>query len=126
MRRRWLLALYQVVAEEQALAAGEDPAAAVCARRDDAERHHQGVPLRGTYVFPPGPSMRLLTDAVTYTVREIPKWNPTNICSYHLTGGGRDAGAEIAYAMSTAIAVLGQVRDWQRRRNLPHQSDILA
>ena len=108
----WLLALYQVVAEEQALAAGEDPAAAVRAlagtTQNDIIKEYLS---RGTYVFPPGPSMRLLTDVVTYTVRAIPKWNPTNICSYHLQEAGATPVQEIAYAMSTAIAVLGQVRD---------------
>ena len=108
----WLLALYQVVAEEQALAAGEDPAAAVRAlagtTQNDIIKEYLS---RGTYVFPPGPSMRLLTDVVTYTVREIPKWNPTNICSYHLQEAGATPVQEIAYAMSTAIAVLDQVRD---------------
>ena len=108
----WLLALYQVVAEEQALAAGEDPAAAVRAlagtTQNDIIKEYLS---RGTYVFPPGPSMRLLTDVVTYTVRAIPKWNPTNVCSYHLQEAGATPVQEIAYAMSTAIAVLDQVRD---------------
>ncbi|MCA0178135.1 MAG: protein meaA [Actinobacteria bacterium] len=108
----WLLALYQVVAEEQAVAAGEDPAAAVRAlagtTQNDIIKEYLS---RGTYVFPPGPSMRLLTDVVTYTVRAIPKWNPTNVCSYHLQEAGATPVQEIAYAMSTAIAVLDQVRD---------------
>ncbi len=66
---------------------------------------------RGTYVYPPGPSLRLITDMVTYTVREIPKWNPINICSYHLQEAGATPVQEIAYAMSTAVAVLDAVRD---------------
>jgi len=108
----WLLALYQVVAEEQALAAGEDPAEAVRAlagtTQNDIIKEYLS---RGTYVFPPGPSLRLITDMVAYTVAEIPKWNPINICSYHLQEAGATPVQEIAYAMSTAIAVLDAVRD---------------
>ncbi|WP_245735637.1 protein meaA [Pedococcus cremeus] len=108
----WLLALYQVVAEEQAEAAGEDPAAAVRAlagtTQNDIIKEYLS---RGTYVFPPGPSLRLITDMVAYTVADIPKWNPTNICSYHLQEAGATPVQEIAYAMSTAIAVLDAVRD---------------
>ena len=66
---------------------------------------------RGTYVFPPGPSLRLITDMIAYTVTEIPKWNPINICSYHLQEAGATPVQEIAYAMCTAIAVLDAVRD---------------
>jgi (2R)-ethylmalonyl-CoA mutase len=108
----WLLAMYQVVAEEQAAAAGGDPAAAIRklagTTQNDIIKEYLS---RGTYVFPPGPSMRLLTDVVTYTVREIPKWNPTNVCSYHLQEAGATPVQEIAFAMSTAIAVLDAVRD---------------
>ena len=108
----WLLAMYQVVAEEQAEAAGEDPTAAVHrlsgTTQNDIIKEYLS---RGTYVFPPGPSMRLLTDVVTYTVREIPKWNPTNVCSYHLQEAGATPVQEIAFAMSTAMAVLDAVRE---------------
>jgi (2R)-ethylmalonyl-CoA mutase len=108
----WLLALYQVVAEEQAEAAGEDPAAAVRAlagtTQNDIIKEYLS---RGTYAFPPAPSMRLITDMIAYTVSEIPRWNPTNICSYHLQEAGATPVQEIAYAMSTAIAVLDAVRD---------------
>ncbi|HEY7719939.1 MAG TPA: protein meaA [Pedococcus sp.] len=108
----WLLALYQVAAEEQAIAAGEDPAAAVHAlagtTQNDIIKEYLS---RGTYVFPPGPSLRLITDMVAYTVAEIPTWNPINICSYHLQEAGATPVQEIAYAMSTAIAVLDAVRD---------------
>ncbi len=108
----WLLALYQVVAEEQAEAAGEDAAAAVRAlagtTQNDIIKEYLS---RGTYAFPPAPSMRLITDMIAYTVSEIPKWNPTNICSYHLQEAGATPVQEIAYAMSTAIAVLDAVRD---------------
>ncbi len=108
----WLLALYQVAAERQAEAAGEDPADWVHAlagtTQNDIIKEYLS---RGTYVFPPAPSLRLITDMVAYTVREIPKWNPINICSYHLQEAGATPVQEIAYAMSTAVAVLDAVRD---------------
>ena len=108
----WLLALYQVTAERQAEAAGEDPADWVHAlagtTQNDIIKEYLS---RGTYVFPPAPSLRLITDMVTYTVREIPKWNPINICSYHLQEAGATPVQEIAYAMSSAVAVLDAVRD---------------
>jgi (2R)-ethylmalonyl-CoA mutase len=66
---------------------------------------------RGTYAFPPAPSMRLIADMIAYTVEHVPKWNPINICSYHLQEAGATPVQEIAYAMSTAIAVLDAVRD---------------
>ncbi|HEY8465305.1 MAG TPA: protein meaA, partial [Solirubrobacterales bacterium] len=65
---------------------------------------------RGTYAFPPGPSMRLIADTVSFTVNEIPKWNPINVCSYHLQEAGATPVQEIAYALSTAIAVLDEVK----------------
>ena len=108
----WLLAMYQVVAEEQAQAAGEDPAQWVRSlsgtTQNDIIKEYLS---RGTYVFAPGPSLRLITDLVSYTVGEIPKWNPINICSYHLQEAGATPVQEIAYALSTAIAVLDAVRD---------------
>lgn len=108
----WLLALYQVAAQEQAQAAGEDPAQAVRAlagtTQNDIIKEYLS---RGTYAFPPGPSMRLTTDVIAYTVAEMPRWNPINICSYHLQEAGATPVQEIAYAMSTAIAVLDAVRD---------------
>jgi (2R)-ethylmalonyl-CoA mutase len=66
---------------------------------------------RGTYVFPPAPSLRLITDMIAYTVNNVPKWNPINICSYHLQEAGATPVQEIAYSLSTAIAVLDAVRD---------------
>jgi (2R)-ethylmalonyl-CoA mutase len=108
----WLLALYQVAAEQQAQAAGEDPATWVRelagTTQNDIIKEYLS---RGTYVFPPAPSLRLITDMVAYTVREIPKWNPTNICSYHLQEAGATPVQEIAYSLSTAVAVLDAVRD---------------
>ena len=107
----YLLALYQVAAEEQAEAAGEAPAAVIArlagTTQNDIIKEYLS---RGTYVFPPAPSMRLITDMVNYTVSAIPKWNPTNICSYHLQDAGATPVQEIAYAMSTAVAVLDAVR----------------
>ncbi|MCZ2527189.1 protein meaA [Streptomyces sp. HB2AG] len=100
----WLLALYQVVAEEQ----GADVRLLQGTTQNDIVKEYLS---RGTHVFPPGPSLRLTTDMITYTVANIPKWNPINICSYHLQEAGATPVQEIAYAMSTAIAVLDAVRD---------------
>ena len=108
----WLLALYQVVAEQQAEAAGADPVAAV--RRLTGTTQNDIIKeylSRGTYVFPPGPSLRLSTDLVAYTATAMPKWNPINICSYHLQEAGATPVQELAFAMCTAIAVLDAVRD---------------
>ncbi|MGL5928334.1 MAG: protein meaA [Dermatophilaceae bacterium] len=108
----WLLALYQVAAEEQAEAAGEDPAAVVRelagTTQNDIIKEYLS---RGTYVFAPDPSLRLVTDVVAHTVAEMPRWNPVNICSYHLQEAGATPVQELAYAMCTAIAVLDSVRD---------------
>ncbi|MEU3984333.1 protein meaA [Streptomyces sp. NPDC026672] len=100
----WLLALYQVVAEEQ----GADITRLQGTTQNDIVKEYLS---RGTHVFPPGPSLRLTTDMIAYTVAHIPKWNPINICSYHLQEAGATPVQEIAYAMSTAIAVLDAVRD---------------
>ncbi|MFF2653313.1 protein meaA [Streptomyces sp. NPDC058045] len=100
----WLLALYQVVAEEQ----GADITRLSGTTQNDIVKEYLS---RGTHVFPPGPSLRLTTDMIAYTVAHIPKWNPINICSYHLQEAGATPVQEIAYAMSTAIAVLDAVRD---------------
>ncbi len=100
----WLLALYQVVAEEQ----GADITRLQGTTQNDIVKEYLS---RGTYVFPPVPSLRLTTDMIAYTVGRIPKWNPINICSYHLQEAGATPVQEIAYAISTAIAVLDAVRD---------------
>ncbi|GLW52717.1 protein meaA [Kitasatospora phosalacinea] len=100
----WLLALYQVVAEEQ----GADVAELTGTTQNDIVKEYLS---RGTHVFPPGPSVRLITDMIAYTVAHLPKWNPINICSYHLQEAGATPVQEIAYAMCTAIAVLDAVRD---------------
>ncbi|MEU3711011.1 protein meaA [Streptomyces catenulae] len=98
----WLLALYQVVAEEQ----GADIAKLQGTTQNDIVKEYLS---RGTHVFPPGPSLRLTTDMIAYTVHHIPKWNPINICSYHLQEAGATPVQEIAYALSTAVAVLDAV-----------------
>ncbi len=99
----WLLALYQVVAEEQ----GADPAQLAGTTQNDIIKEYLS---RGTYVFPPAPSLRLITDMVAYTVINIPRWNPINICSYHLQEAGATPVQEISYALCTAIAVLDAVK----------------
>jgi ethylmalonyl-CoA mutase len=109
----WLLALYQVVAEEQAGATTDDEIEAVHNQlagtiQNDIIKEYLS---RGTYVFPPEHSLRLTTDTIAYTVNHIPKWNPINICSYHLQEAGATPVQELAYAMCTAIAVLDAVRD---------------
>jgi (2R)-ethylmalonyl-CoA mutase len=100
----WLLGLYVVAAEEQ----GADQAQLAGTTQNDIIKEFLA---RGTYAFPPAPSMRLIADMVAYTVTNIPKWNPINICSYHLQEAGATPVQEIAYAMSNAIAVLDAVRD---------------
>lgn len=100
----WLLALYIVAAED----GGVDQSELQGTTQNDILKEYLS---RGTYVFPPGPSMRLIADMVAYTVNHVPKWNPTNICSYHLQEAGATPVQEIAYAMSNAIAVLDSVRE---------------
>ncbi len=100
----WLLGLYIVAAEEQ----GVEQSLLQGTTQNDIIKEFLA---RGTYAFPPGPSMRLIADMVAYTVTEVPKWNPINICSYHLQEAGATPVQEIAYAMSNAIAVLDAVRD---------------
>lgn len=103
----WLYALYAVVAEEQGVPESDLQGTT----QNDIIKEYLS---RGTYVFPPAPSMRLITDMVTHTVEHAPKWNPTNICSYHLQEAGATPVQEIAYAMCTAMAVLDAVRDSRR------------
>ena len=100
----WLLALYQVVAEEQ----GADIARLTGTTQNDIIKEYLS---RGTYIFPPKPSMRLTTDLIAYTVTRMPKWNPVNMCSYHLQEAGATPVQEIAYALCTATAVLDAARD---------------
>ncbi len=106
----WLLAMYQVVAEEQNPDLAPDEVAHLLAgtTQNDIIKEYLS---RGTYVFGPQQSLRLIGDMIAYTVHEIPKWNPINICSYHLQEAGATPVQELAYALCTAIAVLDQVRD---------------
>jgi (2R)-ethylmalonyl-CoA mutase len=108
----WLFALYLAVATEQAQAQGSDPRVALetlaGTTQNDIVKEYLS---RGTYVFPPGPSMRLITDMIAYAVANVPKWNPINVCSYHLQEAGATPVQEVAFAMCTAIAVLDSVRD---------------
>src|SRR2546422_1642077 len=100
----WLLALYIVVAEEQGVAQEKLQGTT----QNDIIKEFLA---RGTYAFPPAASMRLIADMIAYTVEHVPKWNPINICSYHLQEAGATPVQEIAYAMSNAIAVLDAVRE---------------
>lgn len=105
----WMLAMYQVVAEEQNPDLSPEEVAAQLAgtTQNDIIKEYLS---RGTYAFPPEASMRLIADVISYTVHQIPNWNPINICSYHLQEAGATPVQELAYALSTAIAVLDQVR----------------
>jgi len=100
----WLLALYQVVAEEQ----GADISRLTGTTQNDIIKEYLS---RGTYIFPPGPSIRLTTDLIAYTVARMPKWNPINVCSYHLQEAGATPVQEIAYALCAATAVLDAIRE---------------
>jgi (2R)-ethylmalonyl-CoA mutase len=100
----WLLALYIVAAEDQ----GVDQSQLQGTTQNDIIKEFLA---RGTYAFPPAPSMRLIADMIAYTVEHVPRWNPINICSYHLQEAGATPIQEIAYAMSNAIAVLDAARE---------------
>jgi ethylmalonyl-CoA mutase len=112
----WLLALYIVAAEEQGVAQVELQGTT----QNDIIKEFLA---RGTYAFPPAPSMRLIADMIAYTVEHVPKWNPINICSYHLQEAGATPVQEIAYAMSNAIAVLDAARE---RVQAAHTGDEAA
>src|ERR1700736_6723958 len=99
----WLLALYIAAAEEQ----GVDRRALQGTTQNDIIKEYLS---RGTYVFPPAPSMRLTKDVILYTTAELPKWNPMNVCSYHLQEAGATPVQELAFALATAIAVLDAVK----------------
>lgn len=111
----WMLAMYQVTAEEQnGLTAESSPEERSAVAHQLAGTTQNDIIKeylsRGTYVFPPEHSLRLISDMIAYTVHEIPKWNPINICSYHLQEAGATPTQELAYALCTAIAVLDQVK----------------
>jgi ethylmalonyl-CoA mutase len=99
----WLLALYVAVAEEQ----GTSPNVLQGTVQNDIIKEYLS---RGTYIFPPEPSMKLITDVVSYTYKEMPKWNPTNVCSYHLQEAGATPVQELSFALATAISVLDAVQ----------------
>jgi ethylmalonyl-CoA mutase len=99
----WLLALYVAVADEQ----GADRAALAGTTQNDILKEFLA---RGTYVFPPEPSLRLTTDLIAWAAREIPRWNPINVCSYHLQEAGATPVQEVAYTLANACAVLDDVR----------------
>src|SRR5881227_1437121 len=99
----WLLGLYIAHAETT----GVDPRVLTGTTQNDIVKEYLS---RGTYIFPPEPSRRLIVDMVAYTVRNVPKWNPINVCSYHLQEAGATPVQEVAYALATAIGVLDAVR----------------
>ncbi|MDX1710429.1 MAG: protein meaA [Rhodovibrionaceae bacterium] len=99
----WLLALYVALAEKQGLARD----ALSGTTQNDIIKEYLS---RGTYIFPPAPSMKLTTDVIAFTYREVPRWNPTNVCSYHLQEAGATPTQELAFALATAMAVLDAVK----------------
>jgi (2R)-ethylmalonyl-CoA mutase len=99
----WMLALYIAVADEQ----GAPRAKLQGTTQNDIVKEYLS---RGTYVFPPAPSMRLIKDTILFTTAELPKWNPMNVCSYHLQEAGATPVQELAFALATAIAVLDTVK----------------
>ncbi|HRF04385.1 methylmalonyl-CoA mutase family protein [Accumulibacter sp.] len=99
----WLLSLYIGLAQRR----GIDATQLSGTTQNDIIKEYLS---RGTYIFPPGPSMRLIADTINYTVKHVPKWNPTNICSYHLQEAGATPVQELAYALCTAMAVLDRVQ----------------
>ena len=99
----WLLSLYVAVADEQ----GASRTSLSGTTQNDIIKEYLS---RGTYVFPPAPSMRLITDTIAFSTKELPKWNPMNVCSYHLQEAGATPVQEMSYALATAIAVLDGVK----------------
>ncbi|MCK6452019.1 MAG: protein meaA [Alphaproteobacteria bacterium] len=99
----WLLALYVAVAEKQ----GVKRARLQGTTQNDIVKEYLS---RGTYIFPPGPSLGLTSDTIAFTSREMPKWNPVNVCSYHLQEAGATPVQEMAYTLATALAVLDAVK----------------
>lgn len=100
----WLLSLLIATAESQ----GADRSQLAGTTQNDIIKEYLS---RGTYIFPPAPSMRLETDVIAFTTREMPKWNPMNVCSYHLQEAGAEPAEELAFAMANAITVLDMVKD---------------
>jgi len=100
----WMLSLYIAVADET----GAPRTKLTGTTQNDIIKEYLS---RGTYVFPPGPSMRLIKDTILFTTKEMPKWNPMNVCSYHLQEAGATPVQELAYALATAIAILDMVKN---------------
>lgn len=100
----WLLGLYVANAERQ----GVDPIVLAGTTQNDIVKEYLS---RGTFIFPPVPSLRLTVDTIAYTVESVPRWNPVNVCSYHLQEAGATPVQEIAYALGTAIGIIDAVRD---------------
>ncbi|MBT4933550.1 MAG: protein meaA [Rhodospirillaceae bacterium] len=100
----WMLALYIALGESQGIARS----ALTGTTQNDIIKEYLS---RGTYIFPPEPSLRLISDVVSFTYAEVPKWNPVNVCSYHLQEAGATPEQELSFALATAIAVLDAVRD---------------
>jgi (2R)-ethylmalonyl-CoA mutase len=115
----WLLALYIVAAENQ----GVDQSRLQGTTQNDIIKEFLA---RGTYAFPPAPSMRLIADMIAYTVERVPKWNPINICSYHLQEAGATPVQEIAYSMSNAIAVLDAARERLDAPPAPRSQELMG
>ena len=99
----WLLALYIVAAERQ----GAERARLTGTTQNDLIKEYLS---RGTYVFPPRASLRLTADVIAFTYREMPRWNPVNVCSYHLQEAGATPVQELAYALAAAMLILDTVR----------------
>jgi (2R)-ethylmalonyl-CoA mutase len=99
----WLLSLYVAFADEQ----GVSRSKLTGTIQNDIIKEYLS---RGTYVFPPEPSLRLIKDTIVFSTREVPKWNPTNVCSYHLQEAGATPVQELAFALATALAVLDTVK----------------
>ena len=108
----WLLALYVAVAEEQ----GADVSKLQGTVQNDIIKEYLS---RGTYICPPKPSLRLITDVAAYCYREIPKWNPMNVCSYHLQEAGATPEQELAFALATATAVLDDLKGKVPQEDFP-------
>ena len=108
----WLLALYVAAAERQGVARDQLSGTT----QNDIIKEYLS---RGTYIFPPAPSLKLIADVVSFTYREVPKWNPTNVCSYHLQEAGATPVQELAYALAIAIEVLDRVRPLVPQEDFP-------
>jgi len=109
----WLLALYIAVAEEQ----GADVAALNGTVQNDIIKEYLS---RGTYICPPGASLRMITDVAAYTQRHLPRWNPMNVCSYHLQEAGATPEQELAFALATACAVLDDLKGKVPSKDFPN------